>query len=79
MAGVRVDGRVLLDEGCHVGDGHQNFHLLIRQGLRHRQLVQVQGIIVVNGCPKQVAQVYPGRFRPTIHWLHRLQFPKGVR
>ena len=74
MAGVRIDGRVLLDEGIHVGDGHQNLHLLIRQGLGHRQLVQVQGIIVVNRCPEQVAQVLVGRFRPPVDRLNSLQF-----
>ena len=37
------------DEGLHVGDGHQHSYLCIRQDLGRGQLVQIQGIIVVNG------------------------------
>ncbi len=53
MAGVIVDGRALLDERVHVSHRHQDLDLIVNHGLGHGKLIQIAGVVVVNGSPKK--------------------------
>jgi len=58
-AGVSVQGGVLLHQGVHVGQRHQDPGGPARQGLGDGELVQVAGAEVVDGSPGERPQV-PG-------------------
>ncbi len=60
MPGVQIDRRQAGDDRIHVGDGHEDFDLVAGQGLGDRQLVEVLGVIVIDGGPEQVSQVARG-------------------
>ena len=49
--GVLVERRAPLHRGVHVGDGHEDLHRATRQGLGHRELVEIAGIVVVDRGP----------------------------
>ena len=57
MARVFVDGRAVLDQRIHVRNGHTNPDFVSGQGLGDRELIQVEGVIVINGGPWEVRQV----------------------
>jgi hypothetical protein len=64
VPGVSVDGRTVLDDGIHVGHGDEDLHLVARQGLRNGKLVQVAGVVVVDGSPQEVRSAR-NRWYPT--------------
>ena len=68
--GVVVGGAARLDQGVDVGDGHENAGGTVWQRFGDRQLVEVQGIVVVNGTPHEVAQV-AGLAIARQHWRHQ--------
>ena len=57
VAGVLVDGRALGDDRVHVRDGDEDLHPLAGQGLGHGKLVQVAGVVVVDGSPKELPEI----------------------
>ena len=46
-----------LDDRIHVGHGNEDLHLVAGHGLRHGKLVQVAGVVVVDGSPQEVPEV----------------------
>ena len=57
VAGVLVDGRPVLDERVHVGHGHTDLDGVSGQGLGDGELIQVAGVVVVDGSPQKVRQI----------------------
>ena len=57
MAGVLVDRRTALDDRIHVGHGHQYLDLVAGHRLGNGKLVQVTGVVVVDGSPQQAPEV----------------------
>ena len=57
MAGVIVKGRAILDERVQVSYGNQDLDLVVRHGLGHGKLIQIKGVIVVNGSSQKVPSV----------------------
>ena len=56
-AGVRVDGRARRDGRAHVGDRDQDPDAAVHLALGDGELVEVEGVVVVDGAPEQSAQV----------------------
>jgi len=54
---MRVQRRALAHQRVHIGNGHEDPGAAVRQRLGHRQLIQIAGVIIVDGCPQQAAQV----------------------
>ena len=60
MRRVGVERRIFPHQGVHIGDRHQNSDLPVRERFGDRELIQVAGIVVVNGRPEPVTQVTQG-------------------
>ena len=58
--GVLVRGRASLDRGIDIRDSHQHANLAIRQLLRPLDLVKIARLGVIDGRPKQSAQIATG-------------------
>ena len=57
---MTVDGRVLPHQRVHVRNRNENPDLPAGERLGNRDLVEVAGVVIVDGCPEpfpQVAQV----------------------
>ena len=54
---MAVERRTFLHEGVHIGNRHENSDLSASKRFGNGELVQVTGLVVVNGCPQQIAQV----------------------
>jgi hypothetical protein len=50
--GVPVDGRVLGDQGVDVSHGNEDLHCPAAQILRHRELVEIERVVVVDRAPQ---------------------------
>jgi hypothetical protein len=57
VTGVRVDGRAVFHERVHIGDGHSNRDGIGGQGVGDRELVQIAGVVVVDGRPQQTREI----------------------
>ena len=60
-----------------IGDRDQDFDGSVRKGLRDRQLIEVQGIVVVNRAPQELSQVLDSRFIRRGRPMDRGQFGEG--
>jgi hypothetical protein len=54
---VRVDGGAGCHQCVHVRDGHADSDRVAGEGVGDRQLIQITGVVVVEGRPRQVPQV----------------------
>jgi hypothetical protein len=57
---VTVDRGALGHAGFDVGDGNENLDGAARQLFRHRELVEIAGIVVVDRGPKEVPEIANG-------------------
>ena len=57
MLRMIVDGRAFLDERVHVCNGDQHLDIAARQSLGNRELVEVQGVVIVDGAPQELTQI----------------------
>jgi len=57
MRCMAVDRRVLPHQRVHVRDRHEDSGPLARERLGDRELVEVAGVVVVDGRPEPIAQV----------------------
>ena len=57
MRRMAVDRRVLPHQGVHVRDRHEDSDPPARERLGDRELVEVAGVVVVDGRPEPIAQV----------------------
>jgi hypothetical protein len=55
--GVSIDRGPAPHQGIHVGDRHQDLDLVLPQRLGYGELVQIPGVVVVDGGPGQASQV----------------------
>ena len=70
---MRIDGRVFAREGIDVGDPYQNFDLACPELLSNFDLIEIPGIVVVNGGPEQRSQVANASVGCNCRWV-RLDF-----
>jgi hypothetical protein len=54
---VGVKRRAFAHQSVHIRDGHQDSNLPTRKRFGNGELVEVARVVVVNGSPKQVAQI----------------------
>ena len=52
-----VQRRLSCDQRVHVGDGNQDFHGPARQALCDGELIEVPGLIVIDGTPEKLREV----------------------
>ena len=82
---VRVDGGAGLHQCVHVRDGHADSDRVSGKGIRDRQLIQIAGVIVVDGRPHNIRQVANPRgiaigvLARNAGRLHRLEFGRRRR
>ena len=57
MARMRVDRCPLFDQGINIRNGDEQTHLPVLHCFYGGQLIQVTGVIVVDGAPRQAAQI----------------------
>jgi len=51
---VIIERRPLFDDNINVGNGDQDFYVLVRTGCGDDKLVEVTRIVIINRAPKQV-------------------------
>ena len=54
---MAVERRTFAHQGVHVRDGDENSHLPASERFGDGKLVEVAGVVVVNGSPQQVTQI----------------------
>src|SRR5207244_959218 len=54
---VLVNGCITRNKGIHIRNSNEHLDIAIRQALGHLDLVKVLGSVVVNGRPKEIAQI----------------------
>lgn len=50
---VSANGRAVFHEGVYGGDGHPNPEGVSGKGFGDRELIQIAGVVVVDGRPQQ--------------------------
>jgi len=58
---VRVDRGAGLDQRIHVRDGDQDGHATAGRRRGHRELIEVQGVVIVDRRPKKLAEIAKAR------------------
>jgi hypothetical protein len=54
---VPIDRRSFRDRGVDIGNRHQHFEVPVRQRFRHRQLIEIARVVVVDRAPEKGPQI----------------------
>ena len=57
MGGVLIHRRIAPDQRVDVRDGNEDGHVACRVPASDRELIEVPGVVVIDGAPDQVAQI----------------------